>query len=113
MITHWIQKDGVRIRIVDMTDQHLTNAINMLERFAYRTWECAIRSGPPNFNGDMAQYYADQMWDQLIEDGPEYPPIYDALCAERDKRKLTVAIAFAPETIVPTGNEFKPKGKRK
>jgi hypothetical protein len=82
----WKQKNGMKIRICDMTDTHLENCIKLLERAAEHQ---KINYPYPMFNGEMAQYYAEQDYDRMQASGPEYFfPIYEDLCAERDRRAL-------------------------
>lgn len=82
----WKQKNGVKIRICDMTDQHLQNSIALLERAA----EHQKASLPyPMFNGEMAQFYAEQDWNRVMEADTEYFfPIYEDLCLERERRQI-------------------------
>lgn len=81
----WKQKNGIKIRICDMTDGHLQNTIALLERKA----ELEKSAIPyPMFNGEMAQMYAEQDWDRAQESTPDYfYPIYEDLCLERERRE--------------------------
>jgi hypothetical protein len=85
----WKQKDGTKIRIKDMSDQHLLNTIKYLERKAD---EVARRVPYPQFNGEMAQFYAEQAWNSL-QDNPTdnmlAGTIYDDLCEEYIRRGMT------------------------
>lgn len=84
----WTTKDGQRIRIKDMEDSHLLNTIRFLER----TWEkrkASMLSDFPCFNGEMAQYYAEQEWDRLADtDIEEACPIYNDMVDEAERRNL-------------------------
>ena len=82
----WRCKDGRKVRICDMGDGHLANSIAMLERQA----EVEKSQLPyPCFNGEMAQYYAEQDWDRAMASGPEYfYPIYDDLMQEMERRQI-------------------------
>ena len=81
----WTMKDGEKIRICDMADSHLENSIAMLDRALRRLQ----RDMPyPEFQGDMAQYYAELDWDRLQESVPEDQyPIYGNLVEDRERRK--------------------------
>ena len=60
----WKLKDGTKVRIKDMTDSHLKNSIAMLDRM----YENAIlNASAPICSGDMAQYYAEMEFDNLME----------------------------------------------
>ena len=86
----WRMKSGERIRICDMTDEHLDNAIKMLERFAQAKKDAAdldcLMYGEPN--GDIAQRAFEQgceevwnrSWDEYL------PKIYTNLLMERTRR---------------------------
>lgn len=85
----WKQKDGTKIRIKDMSDQHLLNTIKYLERKAD---EVARMVPYPQFNGEMAQFCAEQAWNSL-QDNPTdnvlAGTIYDDLCEEYIRRGMT------------------------
>jgi len=86
----WKQKDGATIRICDMTDSHLANAIALLERAAQRhDMRFALMSNP--FRGDIAFNIMESEQDAILEgeaetDPADLYPVYDDLCAERDRR---------------------------
>jgi hypothetical protein len=68
-----------------MTDSHLANTIKMLER-AWAVFQFQLPF--PNFNGEMAQYYAEHDYDTIQQSGPEYSqPLYLDLCEEQERRK--------------------------
>jgi len=80
----WKTKDGKRIRICDMEDSHLLNAIKCLERMVVIE---KLETPFPSFNGEMAQYYSEQAYDQILNSPPEYFfPIYEDLLNERERR---------------------------
>lgn len=61
--TIWITKTGARVKIREMSDQHLANTINFLRRNAHAAQFAAIDSGYAclcSLNGEMAQYYCEQ-----------------------------------------------------
>ena len=70
----WTCKDGTTIRIKDMTDSQLKNSIATLER----RHEAAIENASsPLCGGDMAQYYAEMEFDNLMSSSVEDVfPIY-------------------------------------
>jgi hypothetical protein len=82
----WKIKDGRKIRIKDMEDQHLINTIRMLNR----QFELAKLNTPfPNFSGDMAQFYAEAEFDAFMDSTvEEYLPIYVDLEEELYRRNL-------------------------
>jgi hypothetical protein len=63
----WKTRDGQYISVTDMEFSHLCNTI----RFMRRTFDLERyrRSIPPfpNFNGDMAQLFAEQEWERECE----------------------------------------------
>lgn len=93
----WTTKTGQKIRICDMTDSHLCNTIAMIERNAPKYQAADISAGYSTLSclqGEMATYCAEQELDRLEETSPEdyireTHPLYEKLCKERDRRKLT------------------------
>lgn len=88
----WKCKDGRKVRICDMTDSHLDNAIAMMERMARAVHPLLVAQAyaiASCLQGEMASYYAEQDIDRLEHSEPEelLPPIYDDLISERDRRK--------------------------
>lgn len=83
----WTTKNGSKIRIKDMTDEHLVNTIRMLERKN----EADKQNVPyPSFQGEMAQMYAESEFDALVDREPgDLWPIYDDMIEEAIKRKLS------------------------
>ena len=64
----WTMRDGTKIRICDMGDLHLQNAMAMLKRQAERHYPGALAdawSFAGQCRGDMASYYAEQQADSL------------------------------------------------
>ena len=82
----WTTGDGQKLRICDMTDKHLLNAISFCER---KHRAAQLNLPYPNFNGEMAQMHAEQSWEHFQEGGPEELfPLYLDLCEEADRRGL-------------------------
>ena len=84
----WVDKNGNKHRISKMTNNHLDNTIKFLEKQAEQR---AMSLPYPNFNGDMAQYCAENEWEQAIDHPIEfflYGTVYDYLIQEQNKRKL-------------------------
>jgi hypothetical protein len=84
----WKTKDGKSIRIRDMEDSHLVNAIRFLARAheRYVRDACAIDVAAI-FNGEMARMCAEQEQQAALESTPEdLFPIYDDLVLEHAKR---------------------------
>lgn len=92
----WKTKEGVKIRVCDMTDRHLLNAIAMLERWAPKalaSTQSAAWSFLGTLQGDVAQYTMEQEISRLEEMTSdefleESLPMYEKLCLERQRRKL-------------------------
>ena len=84
----WITKTGEVIKIKDLKDSHLHNIIIFLEKVATRL----SNSIPyPQFNGEMAQMYAEQDYNLIQEDPVDFflcDTIYETLLEEREKREL-------------------------
>ena len=86
----WTTKDGRRLPIVEMTDSHLANTILFLRRAAAR-YQDSVLTHPPHFEGEMAQYYAEQEWVETascsLEDlAKSLYPIYADLLREHNRR---------------------------
>ena len=80
----WTTKDGTKIRIKDMSDQHIVNTLRLIERMHKN----AIEECPfPCFGGEMAQYYAEQEFDSFLSsDIEDIFPIYGDLYEEAQRR---------------------------
>lgn len=87
---YWIDKQGNKYLISKMSDSHLVNTIKMLERGAnHQAANCYF----PIFQGEMAQYLAEQAFDTMQEDPIEFflsRTVYDKLLDEALKRGLSV-----------------------
>jgi hypothetical protein len=82
----WTTRDGRKLRICDMSDSHLIRAIKLCER-SHRAAQLQLPY--PEFNGEMAQFYAESDWMRFQDSGPEESaPLYLDLCAEADRRGL-------------------------
>lgn len=65
---YWTTKDGRKIDIKDMSDDHLRNAVAMLRRKGFvgaDEYEIALGSAF-SMGGEMAQYYAEQSVDDMM-----------------------------------------------
>ena len=91
----WTMRDGTRIRICDMSDAHLQNAIAFIERYAKVCYAndravAAVLAGM--FDGEsMASYYTEQNFDSVNMGGPNpdaVSPLYEPLCDELARRGL-------------------------
>lgn len=92
----WTMWNGDKIRIKDMSDSHLLNTIAMLLRNATFRRMNALACFP-SFNGEMAQFSAEQDWDNLNEmSDEEYAmqtiPLYKDMIEEALHRKLPVSV---------------------
>lgn len=84
---YWTTAVGEKIAINKLTDYHLDNIINYLEK---KTLEYAATLTYPNFTGEMAQDAAESLYED-IQDNPLGlldGTIYDDLINEKDRRKL-------------------------
>ena len=83
----WTTSEGKKIKIKDLSDKHLINIINMLERNAYDkipNFSCS------DFQGEIAQFCTEQEMNTSYEDPLSAldGTIYDDLWDEAIKRKL-------------------------
>lgn len=90
----WTTKEGREIPIEKLADSHLINIIKHLRRNATFGLE-KVRMNPPCFQGEMAQYYAEQEWEIALgmdaEEFLEYTvPQYEYLLEELRLRGLEV-----------------------
>lgn len=95
---YWKQKDGQLIRIGAMTDLHLLNTIRFLIRAAAVTQDTHPY---PSFQGEEAQYQAEQEWDRIVAVPPEIAASrlyeqFDELVDEAELRKLDLSFLYQP-----------------
>ncbi len=82
----WTTKEGDKIQLIDLKDDHLLNIIKMLDRNHNFTLR---HLSYPNFGGEMAQMQAESEYLTLMESDPSHLyPIYDALHEEAADRGL-------------------------
>jgi hypothetical protein len=90
--TQWKTKDGVKIRICDMTDRHLLNVMRLLMRqaTAYRAKAISAMSRIPEPTAEIAQADFQQAEEELWDSEPEdfLPDIYEKLQIDCSRRKL-------------------------
>ena len=90
---NWITKDGRKIPINKMSDQHLRNALRMLKRCAHGIQAetiSQIGAAMCSMSGEMASYYAEQDFDRALDsDWSEFvSPIFEKMEELARKRKL-------------------------
>lgn len=97
----WVTRDGRVIKVKDMKDSHLINTMRMIMRVTksrlIEEQEYAILNFP-SFQGETAQYYAEQEYNRLtsaiIDDCHVNGwlsitlPCWDTMIKEAEKRKL-------------------------
>jgi signal recognition particle subunit SEC65 len=86
----WTTKDGTKVRLCDMSDSHLHNAINIVEKAAElkRRDNLLFYLGCPEPTGDMAQLAFDREVDNAIDATMEdfLPEIHNKLILEKERR---------------------------
>jgi phosphoribosylamine-glycine ligase len=83
----WTMANGQKIRICDMTDTHLVNAIKMCEREHERAKATLLF--PSFITGEEASWLAEQDYENFLASGPEESfPLYEDLCEEAYRRGL-------------------------
>lgn len=85
----WITKDGRKIKIKDLSENHIYNIVRMLNRsFQAETLNMVITAR--NLNGDVASYHADEVIAEIDEAGPAGMfPIYESLAEEMLSRDMS------------------------
>lgn len=88
----WTTKDGRRIRICDMNDNHLSNTIAMLEHLR-PALECEFINEAESMlcclQGEMAIYSVEREVDRVISHGlfpREIHPLYPNLLLDQERR---------------------------
>lgn len=89
----WKTQDGTKVRIKDMTDSHLLNTINMLEKYGRLKYNhlCNEFWSIPEPQGEQAQICWENAERDLYEncDGLDYvPDIYWDMKFEAERRGL-------------------------
>lgn len=88
----WTMRDGRKIRICDMTLDHLKNTMGMLERGAQSKHEADLNFmlTCPEPNGDMASVEFDNMFDEQLDKGMgDYlPEIYWDMMDDLERREM-------------------------
>lgn len=105
--TYWVTRDRRRVAIAEMTDAHLINTVNMLERGIERRREAMNDAW--NFagscQGEMASYYAGHMADDMASDYDAFVermrPILAGMRGEIESRGLV-------EVLVPLTDGARP-----
>jgi hypothetical protein len=93
----WTTRDGIKIRIKDLDDEHLKNIIKMLERL--HTNKIMVAYSTLGFiHGEMASYYLEQDL-RAMESISSDHPLYDDLVQERDARTLKKRANKAPAKV--------------
>lgn len=98
----WKTKEGKEIKICDMETSHIENSINMMKRkgFVNREEYLEIVSSYPVMNGDMAQYCAEQEYENWL--ASHMPSkILGELEKELEKRTVVCSQAM-PDDIKPS-----------
>jgi len=83
----WTTADGQKVRICDMSDDHLLNAVAACQRIH----EQAVRAMPfPSFiTGEEASFLAEWGYDNFLQSGPEESfQLYEDLCLDAERRGL-------------------------
>ena len=89
----WKCKNGEKIRICDMTDNHLNNTINFMERIAKNNRNSELKAAYSvscMLQGDMASFCCENDIESMEEDpdGEAFlHPLYDDLIKEQHRRK--------------------------
>ena len=87
----WIMKGKEKIRICDMTDEHLMNTIKFIERVMEKSFRDNLNAAfqlSCMLGGDVAEWQLDNDIATMEEEGPRYPEIYYNMKDEMENRGL-------------------------
>jgi hypothetical protein len=87
----WKMKNGMRIRVCDMSDSHLRNTCKLIYRVVRVNHERAVvcsLEAVRFFSGEMAQVAVADEFLRLEEEGPEFPDILWDMVEELKQRGL-------------------------
>jgi hypothetical protein len=109
---HWTTREGKRIRISEMTDQHLLNTISFLRRKAYEQYPELLsqaESMAAVMNGEQALIDISNAIFELEEGGWEalldVVPQYDAMLESLHARKLEFPADDFLKTVKPADHD--------
>lgn len=93
----WTTRDGTKIRICDMTDRHLRNAIKLccrMSRAAFSETLSAMETVECMVSGEQASYDIAMHLDRLLSDGPDQflHELFEDLTLEAERRGLEVEV---------------------
>ena len=84
----WTTRDGSKIRICDMSDNHLLNTINMLRR-SHRELLNSAYSREASLTGEMAQMMIESEIGMLESEESDHP-LFESLIGDAVRRGLKV-----------------------
>jgi hypothetical protein len=82
----WTMRDGCKIRVADMTEKHLKNAIVMLEHQYDKALDCMCMAYGYSGTGDMAQYQAQAVGDRAGDEAMRLLEAIQILRMEQESR---------------------------
>lgn len=74
----WTTKEGKSMPLRNMTDDHLRNATNMIKR-KRDDLDMNVLSHPPCFQGEMAQMYADQQYNEAWKEHDQLSFLFEEM----------------------------------
>jgi len=89
----WTTQDGNRIRLCDMSDEHLLNTIKFLQRKAKELYKDELAAGYSilsSLGGEAAIDHCEGTLQMIEEEGADYylPDIYYNMLDEKERRGL-------------------------
>ena len=84
----WTCRDGAKVRICDMSDQHLINTIRLLQRL-HQAELAAMYAFSGTLTGEQATYHAEAMIDQMEHEDCAHP-LYEDMVQDAERRGLTL-----------------------